>query len=128
MPIWTFFLSNEDWPLISVRNFQEYFDRRTEESNLLNLTKATVTNIQVAGMGDRVCVDLCSLMKPGEGLLVCIYIHFLFEGSSSIGWSRHFYKPENFFRLDLLLEDYFLFTQNVWSQITLQADLFGWMR
>ena len=43
-----------------------------EESNLLSLTKATVTHIQVAGMGDRVCVDLCSLMRPGEGLLVCI--------------------------------------------------------
>lgn len=25
----------------------------------------------MSGMGDRVCVDLCSLMRPGEGLLVC---------------------------------------------------------
>lgn len=40
-------------------------------SNILSLTKATVTSVQVAGMGDRVCVDLCSLMRPGEGLLVC---------------------------------------------------------
>lgn len=62
----------------SWKNFQEYFDRRTEENNVLSLTKATVTNIQVAGMGDRVCVDLCSLMRPGEGLLVCV--HFLYEG------------------------------------------------
>jgi len=37
------------------------------------LTKATVTQIEVAGMGDRVCVDLCSLMRPGEGLLVSIH-------------------------------------------------------
>lgn len=27
------------------------------------------------GMGDRVCVDLCSLMKPGEGLLVLTQIY-----------------------------------------------------
>ena len=37
----------------------------------MSLTKATVTRVQVVGMGDRVCVDLCSLMRPGEGLLVC---------------------------------------------------------
>ncbi|XP_020521588.1 uncharacterized protein LOC18422409 isoform X3 [Amborella trichopoda] len=29
--------------------------------------------VQVAGMGDRVCVDLCTLMRPGEGLLVGSY-------------------------------------------------------
>ncbi|KAJ1386006.1 Chorismate mutase type II superfamily [Sesbania bispinosa] len=40
---------------ISVGKFQEYFDRRTEESNLLSLTKATITHVQVAGIGDRVC-------------------------------------------------------------------------
>lgn len=61
-----------------ILELKEYFDRRTEESNLLNLTKATVTNIQVAGMGDRVCVDLCSLMKPGEGLLVGSFARGLF--------------------------------------------------
>lgn len=27
-------------------------------------------------MGDRVCVDLCSLMRPGEGLLVCVLLSF----------------------------------------------------
>lgn len=70
-------MSNEASPLISVGNFQEYFDKRTEQNNLLNLTKANVTNIQMTGMGDRVCVDLCSLMRPGEGLLVCI--DFLYE-------------------------------------------------
>lgn len=44
---------------------------------MLNLTKGTVTKIQVAGMGDRVCVDLCSLMKPGEGLLVASGFSFV---------------------------------------------------
>lgn len=51
-------------------NYQEYFDGRNEVNNLLSLMKATVTRVDVAGMGDRVCVDLCSLMRPGEGLLV----------------------------------------------------------
>lgn len=49
---------------------QEYFDRTQEVKNSVGLSKATVTRVQVAGMGDRVCVDLCSIMLPGEGLLV----------------------------------------------------------
>ncbi|KAG4969767.1 hypothetical protein JHK82_035470 [Glycine max] len=61
-----------------VLELKEYFERRMEESNLLSLTKATVTHIQVAGMGDRVCVDLCSLMRPGEGLLVGSFARGLF--------------------------------------------------
>lgn len=65
---------------LSYKNYQDYFDRRDEVSNLLSLTKATVTRVQVAGMGDRVCVDLCSLMRPGEGLLVCF--HFLIFNST----------------------------------------------
>ncbi|XP_027922409.1 uncharacterized protein LOC114180312 isoform X2 [Vigna unguiculata] len=61
-----------------VHELKAYFDRRMEESNLLSLTKATVTHIQVAGMGDRVCVDLCSLMRPGEGLLIGSFARGLF--------------------------------------------------
>ncbi|KAJ1386874.1 3-dehydroquinate synthase [Sesbania bispinosa] len=61
-----------------VLELKEYFDRRTEESSLLSLTKATITHVQVAGMGDRVCVDLCSLMRPGEGLLVGSFARGLF--------------------------------------------------
>ncbi|KAE9590373.1 hypothetical protein Lal_00028017 [Lupinus albus] len=61
-----------------VLKLKEYFDRRMEESNLLSLTNATVTRVEVAGMGDRVCVDLCSLMRPGEGLLVGSFARGLF--------------------------------------------------
>ncbi|AQL09372.1 3-dehydroquinate synthase [Zea mays] len=50
---------------------KDYFDRRNEAKSQLPLTKATVTKVEVVGMGDRVCVDLCSIMRPGEGLLVC---------------------------------------------------------
>ncbi|WNY25805.1 3-dehydroquinate synthase II [Methanolapillus millepedarum] len=34
------------------------------------LSPATVTKVQTLGMGDRVCVDTCNLMEPGEGMLV----------------------------------------------------------
>ncbi|MED6205601.1 hypothetical protein PIB30_019162 [Stylosanthes scabra] len=61
-----------------VLELKEYFEKRTEESNLLSLTKVTITRIQAAGMGDRVCVDLCSLMKPGEGLMVGSFARGLF--------------------------------------------------
>ncbi|KAK3227575.1 hypothetical protein Dsin_007437 [Dipteronia sinensis] len=62
----------------AVLELKEYFDRRSEVRNLLSLTKATVTRVDVAGMGDRVCVDLCSLMRPGEGLLVGSFARGLF--------------------------------------------------
>ncbi|XP_068334755.1 uncharacterized protein [Pyrus communis] len=62
----------------AVLDLKDYFDRRDEVSNMLNLTKAVVTRVQVAGMGDRVCVDLCSLMRPGEGLLVGSFARGLF--------------------------------------------------
>ena len=35
-----------------------------------DLLPLTITAITPAGMGDRVCVDTCSLMKDGEGMLV----------------------------------------------------------
>jgi 3-dehydroquinate synthase II len=34
------------------------------------LTSVTITAVRDAGTGDRVCVDSCSLMVPGEGMLV----------------------------------------------------------
>ncbi|CAA7401076.1 unnamed protein product [Spirodela intermedia] len=57
---------------------KEYFDRTQEVKNAVGLSKATVTRVQVAGMGDRVCVDLCSVMLPGEGLLVGSFARGLF--------------------------------------------------
>lgn len=40
------------------------------EAEQLKLEQAEVTEVRPVGSGDRVCVDTCSLMKPGEGLLV----------------------------------------------------------
>ena len=36
----------------------------------LDLATFTVESVTPAGMGDRVCVDTCTMMKPGEGALV----------------------------------------------------------
>ncbi|KAJ9561994.1 hypothetical protein OSB04_007154 [Centaurea solstitialis] len=62
----------------AVFEMKDYIDRRNEEGSLLGLTKATITGVQMTGMGDRVCVDLCSLMRPGEGLLVGSFARGLF--------------------------------------------------
>ncbi|MGA9142070.1 MAG: 3-dehydroquinate synthase II [Methanocella sp.] len=34
------------------------------------LTPVTITAVKDAGTGDRVCIDTCSLMTPGEGMLI----------------------------------------------------------
>lgn len=36
----------------------------------VELTKAVVSKIAPAGVGDRVCLDTCSLLKVGEGMLI----------------------------------------------------------
>jgi 3-dehydroquinate synthase II len=41
-----------------------------ESSPAVPLTCARITRVQPLGMGDRVCVDTCSNMGPGEGMLV----------------------------------------------------------
>lgn len=40
------------------------------DAGTIELETATVTGIEEAGMGDRVCVDTTSLLEPDEGLLV----------------------------------------------------------
>ncbi|AFD00136.1 3-dehydroquinate synthase II [Methanocella conradii HZ254] len=42
----------------------------TSRRQKVALATATVTAVKEAGIGDRVCIDTCSLMKPGEGMLV----------------------------------------------------------
>ncbi|HMK47476.1 MAG TPA: 3-dehydroquinate synthase II [Methanocella sp.] len=36
----------------------------------VELTPVTITAIKDAGSGDRVCIDTCTLMTPGEGMLI----------------------------------------------------------
>ncbi len=39
-------------------------------SEKINLVTAKIINTKVLGMGDRVCIDTCSKMKLGEGMLI----------------------------------------------------------
>jgi 3-dehydroquinate synthase II len=43
------------------------------------LATATVESVRPAGMGDRVCVDTCTLMSEGQGLLIGNSSGFLFH-------------------------------------------------
>ncbi|KMZ68173.1 3-dehydroquinate synthase II [Zostera marina] len=69
-------LKSED--VDEVLKLKDYLERRNNTTNILALTTATVTQVKVVGMGDRVCVDLCSLMQPGEGLLIGSFARGLF--------------------------------------------------
>jgi 3-dehydroquinate synthase II len=44
------------------------FARKSE--HVIDLVPATVTTVRPVGMGDRVCIDTCSLMMSGEGMLI----------------------------------------------------------
>lgn len=44
------------------------FARKSE--HVVELVPATVTAVKPVGMGDRVCIDTCSLMTSGEGMLI----------------------------------------------------------
>lgn len=48
------------------------------DSESYDLKPATVTDIQPVGSGDRVCIDTCSMMKVGEGMLIGSYSKGLF--------------------------------------------------
>ncbi len=45
-------------------------DALKSEAEQLELQTARITTVRVLGMGDRVCVDTCSNMRVGEGMLV----------------------------------------------------------
>lgn len=48
------------------------------ESENYQLKPATVTKVEPVGSGDRVCVDTCSMMNIGEGMLIGSYSKGLF--------------------------------------------------
>lgn len=41
-----------------------------QSGKVLPLTTAEIVNVKEVGMGDRVCIDTCSILKVGEGMLV----------------------------------------------------------
>jgi len=48
------------------------------ESESYDLVPATVTQVKSVGSGDRVCIDTCSMMQVGEGMLIGSYSKGLF--------------------------------------------------
>jgi len=51
----------------AIRNMIQALKRRNEKIELL---QAKIRRIEPLGMGDRVCIDICSSMTLGEGMLV----------------------------------------------------------
>jgi len=59
---------------LMVRKFGDKLSATGKE----NLSEVTVTSIKAVEMGDRVCIDTCSMMVPGEGMLIGSYSNCLF--------------------------------------------------
>ncbi len=70
-----------DGVLIAPKSIEEILDlAKTLESTKgkLDLSVAKIVEIKEVGMGDRVCVDTCSILDIGEGLLVGSQSNFQF--------------------------------------------------
>lgn len=50
-----------------IREIARAISAKQEE---IGLTPVTIASVRDAGTGDRVCIDTCSLMTPGEGMLI----------------------------------------------------------
>ena len=59
-----------------IRKVAEFIEKIDSEN--YQLVSATVTRVEPVGSGDRVCVDTCSMMKVGEGMLIGSYSQGLF--------------------------------------------------
>lgn len=66
-------IPNDISQIKKVAEFIEKIDSETYE-----LVAANVTKVEPVGSGDRVCVDTCSMMNLGEGMLVGSYSKGLF--------------------------------------------------
>ncbi|MBP5734342.1 MAG: 3-dehydroquinate synthase II [Candidatus Methanomethylophilaceae archaeon] len=54
------------------------FNKIINDSPKEVLSEITVVSIKPVEMGDRVCIDTCSMMSPGEGMLIGSYSNCLF--------------------------------------------------
>ncbi|MBE6528143.1 MAG: 3-dehydroquinate synthase [Thermoplasmata archaeon] len=59
---------------MKIGKFTETFAATGKET----LREVTVTSVKAVEMGDRVCIDTCSMMVPGEGMLIGSYSNCLF--------------------------------------------------
>ena len=72
---------------LQVRKLQTHM--QTEQNiqrndQLMHLEQARVVRVEPVGMGDRMCVDLCANMSPGEGMLVGNFCRTLFLVHSEV--------------------------------------------
>jgi 3-dehydroquinate synthase II len=61
-----------------VSQLKTMIGRVKSSSEPVVLRVATVEKVVAVGMGDRVCVDTCTSMQDGDGMLVGNFSHFLF--------------------------------------------------
>lgn len=59
-----------------VKDFATLIEKMNSEK--LDLDCATITKVEAIGSGDRVCIDTCSMMEMGEGMLIGSYSRALF--------------------------------------------------
>ena len=59
-----------------IKKVSELIEKIQSES--YQMKAATITKVEPVGIGDRVCVDTCSMMQLGEGMLVGSYSQGLF--------------------------------------------------
>lgn len=62
-----------------MRKLASHLRQRSDQAaQALPLSEATITRVVPVGMADRVCVDLASMLVPGEGMLVGSFSRALF--------------------------------------------------
>ncbi len=59
-----------------IRKLGSLIEKTSKET--YELKEATVTKVESVGLGDRVCVDTCSIMEVGEGMLIGSFSSGLF--------------------------------------------------
>ena len=59
---------------LKISKFKEIMTESPKEE----LSEVSIVSIKPVEMGDRVCIDTCSMMSPGEGMLIGSYSNCLF--------------------------------------------------
>lgn len=59
-----------------IRKLGNLIEKTSKE--IYELKEATITKVESVGLGDRVCVDTCSIMEVGEGMLIGSFASGLF--------------------------------------------------
>ena len=59
---------------LKIAKFKEIITESPKEE----LSEVSIVSIRPVEMGDRVCIDTCSMMSPGEGMLIGSYSNCLF--------------------------------------------------